>query len=246
MSEHTKEAVKIKTLVMLHGFGVRGFFWDPYIHSNLQNKFHQIFAPDLDFTTIEVAIKSTKQLVIDYHQRYGNMGPIFILGHSLGGILAAILAKELGPNIIEKIVIMASPYGEYSSSERNINIQRWFIKHDWLLPGFLTRRVFFTKKTPKKIQKALWKKTVKESNEFIDQIITKKMFHTELFSEPLKQESFVIAGKHDKSVKIDQTIKFAKVLGSKTKIYENVGHNDLVYAPNIATKVIEDIIQFLS
>jgi predicted alpha/beta hydrolase family esterase len=230
---------------MLHGFGFRGFFWDPYRHSDLQNKFHHIFTPDLNFENIKTAVESTLDTVLFYHDKYGKLGPFYLVGHSLGGILAAIIAKELGPEVIDKIVLIASPYGETASSERSIKFQRWLIKHDWLLPDFLTRSAFFTKKTPKDIQKTLWNKTVKETPEFIDEIISKKYFHTDLFSQPLVQKSLMIASKHDKTVNFEQTEVFAKILGASTKIYEIVGHNDLVYAPNVASKVIQDIIEFL-
>jgi predicted alpha/beta hydrolase family esterase len=245
MSDSTKEPMKIRTLIMLHGFGVRGFFWDPYKHSDLQNKFHHIFTPDLNFKNIKTAVESTRDTVSFYHDKYGKLGPFYLVGHSLGGILAAILAKELGPEVISKIVLIASPYGESRSSERSIKIQRWLIKHDRLLPGFLTRPAFFTKKTPKNIQKTLWNKTVKETPEFIDEIISQKYFHTDLFTQPLVQKALVIASKHDKTVNIEQAETFAKVLGADTKIYEKVGHNDLVYAPNVASKVIQDINDFL-
>ena len=245
MSTDSKEPIKIRTLIMLHGFGVRGFFWDPYKRSSLEHKFHQVFAPDLDFTNIEVAIESTKRLIQNYYEKYGKLGPIFVIGHSLGGILASIAAKDLGIEVIKKVILMATPFGENNASKRSIGFQRWLIKNDWLLPGFLTRPRFFTKKTPKKIQKDLWKKVVKENNEMIDHIISSKWFHTELFLKPLQQETLIIASRDDKVVNIEQAEAFAKVLRAKTKIYEKVGHDDLIYAPNVAKKVIEDIIEFL-
>ncbi|OLS20901.1 MAG: 2-succinyl-6-hydroxy-2,4-cyclohexadiene-1-carboxylate synthase [Candidatus Heimdallarchaeota archaeon LC_3] len=245
MSTESKKPIEIKTLVMLHGFGVRGFFWDPYKRSSLEHKFHQIFTPDLDFTNVDTAIESTKKVILNYFEKYGKLGPIFILGHSLGGILASIAAKDLGTEVIKKVIIIASPYGENNSSKRTIGLQRWFIKNDWLLPGFLTRSRFFTKNfTPKKIQKDLWKKAVKETDEMIDKIIATKWFHSGMFDKPLAQETLIIASRDDKVVKIEQVEEFAKVIGAKTKIYEKVGHDDLIYAPNVANKVINDIIEF--
>ena len=237
--------VELNTLILLHGFGVRGFFWEPYKRSTLETKFHHIFTPDLDFTTLESAITSSREYVRQIVDKYGGAGPIFLVGHSLGGILAVLAAQELGASAVKKVIVIASPYGENKIGDTTLKIQRWLVKHDWLLPGFITRPRFFTKKTPKKIQKDLWKKVVKETDEFIDAVLTKRWFHTDIIKEPLQQESMVIASKHDKVVPFGQAENFAKAIGAKFVAYEKVGHNDFVYAPKVASKVVDQIITFL-
>jgi len=208
--------------------------------------FHQIITPDLDFSDLETAISSTEETIRSICDKYSSLGPIFLLGHSLGGILAAVTAKSLGKDLISKVVIIASPYGESVSGDRSIKFQRFLIHHSWLLPGFLTRPRFFTKKfTPKKIQKDLWGRVVKESPRFIDEIIAKKSFHTDIITGKLPQRSLVIASRNDRVVPFMQTQRFAEVIGAETLTFDNVGHDDLIFGPTVAEKVVEGVIGFL-
>ena len=50
-------------IVCLHGFGVRGFYWEPLLQTSLNRKPFQLLPPDLDFTTLETAFVSAVERV---------------------------------------------------------------------------------------------------------------------------------------------------------------------------------------
>ena len=240
--EQNKKEISIRTIILLHGFGVRGFFWEPFIHGSLDGKFHQIFAPDLDFTNINTAISSTIDTVKTIIDKYHSLGPIYLVGHSLGSVLAALCVQELG-SAISKVVLLSPPIGDNHTSERGLRLQRWLVQYK-LLPGFLTRPRFFTKRTPKKIQKRLWKQAIPETPELIAAVITSHWFHTEKINTTFPIPTLVIASKKDKVVPFVQSETFAKKIGAELWMLDDVGHDDLVYAPNVASKVIDKIILF--
>ena len=74
--------------ICLHGFGVRGNFWDPLIPELSKLSEQNIIAPDLDFSTIDSAINSSRKSIINNQDKVS-----VIIGHSLGAILA--LRQEL-------------------------------------------------------------------------------------------------------------------------------------------------------
>ena len=238
-----KKEASIRTLILLHGFGVRGFFWDPFIHGPMDGKFHQMFAPDLDFTNINIAISSTIDTVKTIVNKYKSLGPIYLVGHSLGSILAALCAQELGP-VISKVILIAPPFGDNYTSQRILKLQRWLIQHE-LLPGFITRPSFFTIKTPKKVQKNLWKNVIPESPELIQSVITNHWFHTEKINTIFPMPTLIIASKKDKVVPFVQSEALAKKIGAEFWLLDDAGHDDFVYAPNIASRVIDKIVLFL-
>jgi pimeloyl-ACP methyl ester carboxylesterase len=230
----------LKTLVFLHGYGVRGFFWEP-IKTFFESKFPQIFLPDLDMADLETLINSTKNYLKNLVEKYETN--IFLVGHSLGGVIGAICAQDL-PEVVYKFVAIATPFGDQQIPLKGLT--RFLIRNQ-LIPDFLSRPRFFSKQTPKEVQKALFKKVIPESDALIDIILADQWFHTELFNQPLKQESMVFASESDKIVPWTQTEIFAEKIGARFQKFsknENVGHDDYVTAPKISQQISDQIMNF--
>ena len=237
---------KKPSLIMLHGYGVRSFFWEPFLNSKLKNQFNYMLTPDLDFSNIDTAVSSAKSCIKDAYAQYGKSGSLIVIGHSLGGVLSSIAAKELGPEIVNKLIIMASPYGDTGLSNSAIKFQLWLLSHDWLLPDFITRPQFFSKLTPKSVQKKVWEQAVKENENLLPGALTKRWFHTDILTEKLPMKSLFISSKKDKLIPFNQTEEFAKTIGAEMFVLENCRHDDLVFAPSIASAVIDRIEKFVN
>lgn len=229
--------------MLLHGFGVRGFFWDQ-VRPQLQKSFDRVLSPDLDTRDITTLIDTTKELIESRSREDG--APVSLAGHSLGGILAAIAARDLGPEVVEQIAVVASPYGE----RRNVPgpVIRFLLKHH-LIPDFFTRPQFFSEHTPKELQKELFDQAVDESPELMALAFQKRWFHTDFFTEALQQPTLVIYSEDDRVIRPLESQKFARVLGAETRVFpkeRGVAHDDLLVSPTIAREVADWIITFFS
>lgn len=230
-------------IVCLHGFGVRGFYWEPLLDTLLNQKPFQLLPPDLDFATPETAFVSAVEMVQQENE------PVYLMGHSLGGALAAIVAQELGPEIVPKVAILAAPYGSTPGSPFVRQILAFLLHHDWLLPDFLTRAQFFTKATPKAQQQQLWHRTVKEAPGLIDALVEDEFPFTSRITKPLPQgfdNSLVVAAGADKTVSLDRVKALAEILHAPLQVMENAGHNDLIYAPGFRTRLESLLFNFFS
>lgn len=231
----------MRILVLLHGYGVRSFFWEPII-TFFESKFPQINVPDLQMDNPAVLVESTKKYILDLKNK--SDAEIFIVGHSLGGVLAILIAQELGPDVIKKVALLAVPYGEHHIKFKSFT--RFLIKNR-LLPDFITRPRFFSKHTPKKVQKKLFKQVVPESEAMIDEILNEKYFHTDLVKNKLPIDSIFFLSEYDKVAPYKQSLALATILGSKMVVYKKenkVAHVDYIAGPTIANEVANQIIDF--
>lgn len=230
-----------KTLIFLHGYGVRGYYWEG-IKPFFESKFAQVFNPDLQMRDINLLIKSTKKYISDIVNKYDTT--VYLIGHSLGGAIGALVCQDLG-SAIHKFAGIAVPYGEQQITFKKFT--RYLVRHQ-LIPGFLSRPRFFSKQTPKSVQKSLWKRNVLESEKLQDILFSDQWFHTKLLNGALDQDSLVIASESDKIVSWEQSQEFANKIGAKYyykfKREQNVGHNDYITAPIISQEVAERIIKF--
>lgn len=231
------------TLVLLHGFGVRGFFWDQ-VRPYFEESFSQVLSPDLDTRDITTLIDSTKELIRARAQ--GDGAAVSLVGHSLGGIIAAIAARDLGPETVEQIAVVASPFGERQNLPGPVI--RFLLKHH-LIPAVFTRPKFFSEHTPVELQKELFDRAVDETPELMSLAFRKRWFHTDFFTEPLKQGSLVIYSEDDRIIRPLETQKFARAIGAETRVFpkeRGVAHDDLLVSPTISREVADWIVSFFN
>ncbi len=219
-----------QTVVLLHGYGVRGSFWR-YLNPVLAERFEKVHAPDLEMSSLDTMITSTKSYCSKLAHSSGQR--LILVGHSLGGVLAALVAQELGGDVVDRVVIIAAPYGEHRMSRVGAAITRLLIRFR-LIPDALARLRFFSDNSPAERQKALFAEAVPESKELQTMLFAPVWFHTERIAGPLPVPSLVIASEFDKVVPSAQTLQFAEVLRAQTRIFaaqEQVAHDDFAAAP---------------
>ncbi len=232
----------MRVLILFHGYGVRSFFWEP-IKTFFESKFPQIYVPNLQMDNPTILIESTREYVQNIKQRHPE-DEIYVVGHSLGGVVALLLAQELGSTVIKKVALIAVPYGEQKVPFKSLT--RMLIKYR-LIPGFLSRSRFFSKKTPKSVQKKMFKQVIPESDAMIDEVLNEKFFHTDLVKGKLEQESIFFISEFDKVVPYEKSKKLAELIGSKIILYskdKKIGHDDYITGPTIANEVSTKIIDF--
>lgn len=96
-------------VVLLHGYGVRGYIWGP-VQAALDNRIGPVATPDFDAPSVEDLVSRAKARVRRHSLECD--GPVMVAGHSLGAVLAAIAARDLGEEVVAAVVLIAPPYGE--------------------------------------------------------------------------------------------------------------------------------------
>ena len=227
--------------ICLHGFGVRGNFWDPLIPELSKLSEQNIIAPDLDFSTIDSAINSSRKSIINNQDKVS-----VIIGHSLGSILA--LRQELvnldNKNIYLILLGCGMPIKMHSIVT---GITRIIMKYGYLLPDHFWQSSFFSSITPQDIQDKFFSKVVKESNVFINELTSKNndlLNFLENIDRSLPRTLF-ITGAKDRLTTTDRTVALANKLDATFISIDNAGHNDLIYSELIRKKVVKEIISFL-
>lgn len=213
------------------------------MRDQLEQEFPELLTPDLSMSTLETLIENTKRMVSSKSRL--DRAPVSLVGHSLGGVIAAICARDLGPRIVKKVVIVAAPFGERSELPGPF-VQ--FLLRAGLIPDFLIRPKFFSAQTPPDKQKELFEKSVKESRQLQRDLAQPVWFHTEMFPVPLEQPSLTIYSTRDRIVPAAQTRAFGQALGSELLELgpnQRAGHDDFIWAPPVARMLLPRIIAFL-
>ena len=228
-------------IICLHGFGGRGNFWDPLIPELSKLSEQNIIAPDLDFSTIDSAINSSRKSIINNQDKVS-----VIIGHSLGAVLA--LRQELvnldNKNIYLILLGCGMPIKMHSIVT---GITRIIMKYGYLLPDHFWQSSFFSSITPQDIQDKFFSKVVKESNVFINELTSKNndlLNFLENIDRSLPRTLF-ITGAKDRLTTTDRTVALANKLDATFISIDNAGHNDLIYSELIRKKVVKEIISFL-
>ena len=200
-----------------------------------------IIAPDLDFSTIDSAINSSRKSIINNQDKVS-----VIIGHSLGAILA--LRQELvnldNKNIYLILLGCGMPIKMHSIVT---GITRIIMKYGYLLPDHFWQSSFFSSITPQDIQDKFFSKVVKESNVFINELTSKNndlLNFLENIDRSLPRTLF-ITGAKDRLTTTDRTVALANKLDATFISIDNAGHNDLIYSELIRKKVVKEIISFL-
>lgn len=229
------------TLVCLHGYGVRGYFWD-IVRPHLETIYDRVLTPDLDMSTIDTLLDSAKRAVAAAAQE--DDASVAVMGHSLGGAVAGIVARDLGAATVDRAVLLAPPFGE--QAEVPGPVIRFLLKHR-LIPDFLSRPRFFTAHTPTEIQKSMFSRAVDESEELQAFLFRPRRFHTDYFDGPLGMPVLVVASEGDRIVPASESLEFAQRIEAVREVFDasrNIGHDDITCSPGIATELAERVRRF--
>ncbi len=229
--------------VLLHGYGVRGYIWGP-MQAALDNRLGPIATPDLEAPNVTDLLSKAKARIRRHSLECD--APVAVVGHSLGAVLAAIAARDLGPEIVSVAVMLAPPFGDRGRLPGKL-LQ--FLLRRRLIPPILIRPWFFSSLTPRTVKRAVFRAAVPESPGIQSLVLEPRWFHSGFFPVPLQQPSFVIASPADRIVPLSQSEEFARVIGAGTHLFEEaagVAHDDLFASAEIASTVAELMLNFIA
>lgn len=233
----------MKSILMVHGFGLRGRFWDLLATQFPANEF-LLHAPDLAYRSPGEAVALLTSEAAALRERSGEH-PV-IVGHSLGGIMTALALKS-HPELFAKAVIISSPFGERKQGPAELFI-RFLLKYR-LLPGALVRSRFFGPAIPKAAQKDLFDAAVPEAKELLELVSSGRWFHNSAFGTPLEKPVLGICSESDAIVPAPETRAFLEAVGGRLISYpkhDQIGHDDLAVSNEVAARVAKDILEFIA
>ena len=223
-------------LVLLHGYGVRSFFWEP-MQTVLNEHGIANVAPDLDMASVEDGLRQISDIVAAVRENRGE--PVTLVGHSLGGVLAALAGKRMGPSAVARVVVLSSPFGRNRRGPLAPLLR--LALATGLLPPDAVRPRFFGPAIPTERQRALFDRAVREQPGLRSLPWQREWFHSRSFPNGLEQPSVVIASAADRVVPAAQTRAFAAAIGAVYHEFpasEQIGHDDLGVSTEIARRVV--------
>ncbi|MFW5828241.1 MAG: alpha/beta fold hydrolase, partial [Alkalispirochaeta sp.] len=186
-------------LLLIHGYGVRSYFWNALL-PHLTPHFHPIETPDLELPDVDSGVASVGQACRALRQRSSQ--PVVLVGHSLGGILAALAARDLSPDTVSHLVVIASPYGRRVGRAFGPVVRLRFTLG--LIGRDEMRQRFFGPDVPESIQRAIFDSPADESAELKALGRRRRWFHTGAFPDGVAQRTLVIGSAADRIVHIDE------------------------------------------
>lgn len=228
------------TVVLLHGYGVRGFFWDP-MQQVLAERGVRVHAPDLEMSDIDDGLRQIAEVV--RHEVDTSGAAVTLVGHSLGGVLAALSARALGAELVARVGIISSPFGRVRRGPLAPLLR--LALATGLIPADRVRPRFFGPDIPVDAQRALFDRAVREQPHLRRLPWQREWFHTRSFPEGLPQPAVVVASAADQVVPVDQTRAFAAALGADYHEFpaeDGMGHDDIGVSLSWARRVTERIL----
>lgn len=225
------------TLICIHGYGVRGFFWEEFAKI-AKVHFNTVICPDLCMQTLESTIIEIQEIC---RHAAANGNTVTLIGHSLGAILCALAAQNLNPSILRALVVIACPFGE---RKRQMPPFVRFLLFHKLIPDFLLRRRFFGPQVPLSIQKAIFAQAIKENPEFQQLISTGTWFHNNLIKPLPEITTLAISSSADQIVASSETRAMATALNCEYIDFpksQKVGHDDFGVSPFAAQLILETL-----
>ena len=224
-------------VVFVHGYGMRGFFWQTLFET--WNTPKDWFAPDFNLSSV----LQGRELLVEYLKaRAEESGkPSILIGHSLGGILCALALSKLTPSQVSHVVIVMAPW----LKEKRNPLEKligFLIRHR-LLPGALVMERFFSSTIPKEKQQQLFNKAVQEDLDLSYEITTQTWFDPSFFVPNPSIHIIGVGSEHDRIVPSQSVEELTTAVGgSYVPAPFQWGHDDIGIDPHSA----KEFIQFLN
>lgn len=232
-----------RPLLLIHGYGVRSYFWNALL-PHLTAHFDPIETPDLELPDVESGVAMVGDACRALRQRASH--PVVLVGHSLGGILAALAARDLAPDTVSHLVVIASPYGRRVGRAFGPMVRLRFALG--LISRDAVRRRFFGPDVPEEIQRVIFDSPADESAELKALGRRRRWFHTGAFPHGVPQRTLAIGSAADRIVHIDETREFAEELNARMVTFpscDRIGHDDFGVWDPAAQQTAREIVGFL-
>ena len=229
-----------RTIVLVHGYGVRGSFWEK-LQPQLTMHGHRVVAPDLSGDSPFELADRLEAVARDQ----AGTDPIALVGHSLGGILSALVAGRVGPEVVSHLVVIASPFAGRAKSVGPV--VKLLIRYR-LLPPALIRPRFFSRSTSPSDQKHWFARAVPESPALQQVLFGTDWFPTAQLSRKLVQPALAVYSDADRIVEASATRQLAAAIGAEEYRFareRGVGHNDFAASDSVCDEVARTVSAFV-
>ncbi len=222
-------ASKESPLLCLHGFGVRSWFFDPFVQLFASERV--VHAPDLYERTILGRVRQGGEALKQLEEISRKQA--IVVGHSLGGVVGAILASK-NPQTIAGLILISTPFDGRQGSRLFLGLQKFLIKRD-LIPDRIAMSWFFSDVTPRETQISFFKKIVPEPPTLIDETFLPILPHSTILPS-IKIPTLCIGSRDDKVVSVSQMEKVAKAIpNAELWLTEKLNHSEILHGPPSAT-----------
>lgn len=226
--------VRESTLVCIHGYGVRGFFWEGFA-AEARLRYRTVVCPDLALADADQAVAEIRDLC----RAHSGGGPVDLAGHSLGAALALAAARGLDAAVLGRVLAIACPYG--AERRRMPGWLRFALAHH-LIPDGLIRGRFFGRRVPAAARKALFARAVVETPAVQALIAAPDWFLANLGQADPAHPTLVVASRADRIVPWQNGAALAAAMGAALHLIpeaEQVGHDDFGLSAEVAALVLD-------
>ena len=235
-------------LVLVHGFLGSSKMWEPQIE--YLKKEYRIITPDLPGFGKSNKLKSCKSIKsmaqsILVSLKKKKINKFYLLGHSMGGMIAQEMVKISEEKILKLICYGTGPVGDIPGRFETMDESRKKLKKNGLeITANAIAKTWFVKKSKSKyfyLCRNAGKATSLKAAD--NAFIAMKKWNGLYNLKNIKIPTFIIWGELDKSYNFNQVDRLhKKIIGSKIKILKKCSHNAHLEIPNEFNK---NILKFL-
>ena len=218
-------------LVLVHGFLGSSKMWQPQI--DFFSRYFRVITPDLPGFGKSKKVKSfaniklTAKLLLNCLKKK-KITKFYLLGHSMGGMIAQEMAKNFGGRMLKLIFYSTGPVGEMPGRFETVNRSKENLKKKGL--RVMTKKIvekWFVKGKKAKYYNICIKQGEKSSVKAVNNyLVAFQKWNGVNNLKKIKNETLIIWGDCDKSYNIDQ-IKILKnnIKKSKLVVFKGCSHN---------------------
>ena len=232
-------------LILIHGFLGSSKMWEPQI--NFFKNHFRVITPDLpgfgksNKVKSHNSIKSIANLLMDCIEEK-KIDKFYLLGHSMGGMIAQEIAKKYGNKIAKLICYSTGPRGEMPGRFESVDQSRKNFKKKGLeiTAKNIAKTWFVRKENAKYFDICIEAGKQTSTKAADDALIAFKNWNGVDTLKNIKNETLIVWGDRDKSYNLQQIKILEKnIKKSKLVIFKNCAHNVHLEQPdkfNITTK----------
>ena len=218
-------------LILIHGFLGSSKMWEPQI--NFFKNHFRVITPDLpgfgksNKAKSHNSIQSIANLLMDCLEEK-KIDKFYLLGHSMGGMIAQEMAKEYGNKIVKLICYSTGPRGEMPGRFESVDQSRENLKKKGLeiTVKNIAKTWFVRKENAKYFDICIEAGKQTSTKAADDALIAFKNWNGVDTLKNIKNETLIVWGDQDKSYNLEQIKTLEKsIKKSKLVIFKNCAHN---------------------
>ena len=235
-------------LVLVHGFLGSSKMWEPQI--NFFKNHFRVITPDLpgfgksNKAKSHNSIQSIANLLMDCLEEK-KIDKFYLLGHSMGGMIAQEMAKKYGNKIVKLICYSTGPRGEMPGRFESVDQSRKNLKKKGLeiTVKNISKTWFVRKENAKYFDICIESGKQTSTKAADDALIAFKNWNGVDTLKNIKNETLIVWGDQDKSYNLEQIKTLEKsIKKSKLVIFKNCAHNVHLEQPNQFNKAIKNFL----